>query len=79
MFVQLTTGMSASLLVAARWSKSSLSNPDGSCVELAALDGAVAVRDSRDPHGPALICSPAAFRRFLLGVKEGEFNEAHAH
>ena len=38
------------------WTKSSWSNPDGNCVEVATLpDGDIAVRNSRDPEGPALV------------------------
>ena len=37
-----------------RWVKSSYSFANGNCVEVAALPGAVAVRDSKDPGGPVL-------------------------
>ncbi|HEV7830876.1 MAG TPA: DUF397 domain-containing protein, partial [Pseudonocardiaceae bacterium] len=38
------------------WRKSQASNPNGDCVELAHLaSGSVAVRNSRDPRGPALV------------------------
>ncbi|URM97185.1 DUF397 domain-containing protein [Actinomadura madurae] len=46
------------------WRKStrSLSN-GGECVELAGMAGAVvAVRDSKDPHGPVLLLTRAALR-----------------
>ncbi|WP_232246364.1 DUF397 domain-containing protein [Kitasatospora mediocidica] len=33
----------------------------------------VPVRDSKDPHGPALLFSPAAFAVFVAGVKAGDF------
>jgi hypothetical protein len=40
------------------WRKSSHSGSDGGeCVELAGVDGKVAVRDSKDPHGPVLVVS----------------------
>lgn len=55
---------------ALRWRKSSHSGGDeGACVELAGLPGAVAVRDSKDPHGPSLALSPAAFRTLLADLK----------
>jgi Domain of unknown function (DUF397) len=70
------TGASADLLVGATWRKSSHSGYNGNCVEVAALeDGAVAVRNSRDPHGPALIYTQAEIAAFLAGVKDGEFDD----
>ncbi|MBB4790136.1 DUF397 domain-containing protein [Streptomyces nodosus] len=59
----------------ARWIKSRHSNAEGNCVEVAALaDGAIAVRNSRDPEGPALVYTSAEVRAFLAGAKEGEFD-----
>ena len=60
-------GLSAGLLTQANWRKSSRSGALGNCVELALLaGGSVAVRNSRDPRGPALIC-PATGLDALLG------------
>ncbi|GAA3422555.1 DUF397 domain-containing protein [Streptosporangium vulgare] len=36
------------------------------------LPGIVAVRDSKDPYGPMLTFSPAAWGDFLAGVRSGE-------
>lgn len=59
-----------------RWRKSSASNPSGNCVELAALPGgAVAMRNSRHPAGPALVYTRAEVAAFLAGVKNGEFDD----
>ena len=58
------------------WRKSSRSNGQGGqCVEVAVnLPGIVAVRDSKNPHGPKLIFTPAEWRAFLAGVQDGEFD-----
>ena len=56
------------------WRKSSHSGQAGSCVEVAGtLQGAVAVRDSKDPDGPALVLAHAAWRALACRVKGGEF------
>ena len=63
------------LLVAATWQKSHHSNPSGECVEMAALPGtAVAIRNSRDPDGPALICTKDEVGALIEGAKNGEFD-----
>lgn len=68
-------GVPAGQLRGARWQKSSASNPSGNCVELAKLpDGAVAVRNSRDPSGPALVYTRAEITAFLRGAKDGDFD-----
>ncbi len=69
-------GIPADQLVSAAWRKSKVSNPYGSCVEVAELPGdAIAVRNSRHPSGPALIYTRAEIRAFLAGVKNGEFDD----
>jgi Domain of unknown function (DUF397) len=70
------SGVPAGKLPSARWRKSTASNPSGSCVELAELPGgAVAVRNSRDAEGPALIYPRDEMAAFLRGMKNGEFDE----
>jgi hypothetical protein len=69
-------GMSAGLLAVAGWRKSAHSGAQGNCIEVAALaDGEIAVRNSRDPHGPALIYTKAELAAFLAGAKDGEFDD----
>lgn len=56
------------------WRKSSFSKQKGNCVELAPLPtGGVAVRDSKDPHGPALRFTQAEWAAFIAGMAAGEF------
>lgn len=57
-------------LTVAAWRRSSRSASNGGqCVELAATEHAVLVRDSKDPGGPALAFGTAAFQRFLTAIK----------
>ena len=48
------------------WIKSSYSTADGpDCVEAAAVPDLILVRDSKDPEGPRLNLTPAAWAAFL--------------
>ena len=58
----------------ARWIKSSYSTNNGTCVEIAAITGAVAARDSKNPGGPVLVFGPAAFGSFLQAIRSGAFD-----
>ncbi len=67
--------MSTTGLTSATWRKSSRSNQAYSCVEVAELGGGDrAVRDSKNPSGPALICTPAEWATFTAGIRAGEFD-----
>ena len=72
---KIRNGMRASKLQHVSWQKSQRSNSQGNCVEMARLpDGAVAVRNSRFPNGPALIYTPAEIEALILGTKDGDFD-----
>ncbi|HEX4061587.1 MAG TPA: DUF397 domain-containing protein [Streptosporangiaceae bacterium] len=62
-------------MTSAAWRKSSRSgngSQQNGCVEVARnLPGTVAVRDSKDPHGPVLAVVPAGWRHFIADVKAG--------
>jgi uncharacterized protein DUF397 len=59
-------------LTRATWRTSSYSgNNGGNCVEAAAADRTIAIRDSKDPHGPVLAFAPKDWQRFADRIKAG--------
>ncbi len=55
-----------------KWVKSSYSANSGDCIEVARnIPGIVAVRDSKDPHGPVLRFTADEWRRLTERVKAG--------
>ncbi|MEU1281891.1 DUF397 domain-containing protein [Streptomyces sp. NPDC005805] len=75
MCVEFVNGMPAGALTGTTWIKSSHSNATGNCVELAALpDGRIAVRNSRDPQGPALVYTREEVAAFVAGARDGDFD-----
>ena len=58
-----------------RWFTSSFSGGNGdTCVEVAFLTGAIAVRDTKDRALPPHRYSAACWAEFLTGVRAGEFD-----
>lgn len=64
----------------AAWRTSSHSGANGSCVEVAPVPGAhpaggqIAVRDSKDRDGPALVFSARQWRALAAGIRDGAFD-----
>jgi hypothetical protein len=62
-------------LSALQWQKSRRSNPSGNCVEMAVLpSGGIAMRNSREPHGPMLIYTVEEIAAFIGGARDGDFD-----
>jgi len=59
-------------LSCALWRKSTYSGGNGSCVEMADLGTAAAVRDSKDRNGPKLVFAADEWRSFVDGIKAGK-------
>jgi hypothetical protein len=60
-------------LSAAEWRKSSFSGAAQNCVEVAGnLPGIVAIRDSKNPDGPALVVSRTRWDAFVAAIKARE-------
>jgi hypothetical protein len=58
------------------WIKSRRSGPiSDNCVEAAAIPGGVAVRDSKNPAGPALLFTTDEWDAFVVGAKDGDFDD----
>lgn len=57
------------------WRASSYSGASGNCVEVADLvNGHRAVRDSKDPTGPALMFTAVEWVAVTAGVRSGDFD-----
>ncbi|SHN24150.1 DUF397 domain-containing protein [Actinacidiphila paucisporea] len=68
---------SSATLVGVAWRRSSHSTAANNCVEAAALpSGRVAVRDSKDVAGPALLFPTAAWTSFVHALADGALRSA---
>jgi len=55
-----------------RWRKSTYSSTNGgNCIEVGTGPGTIAVRDSKDLTGPALVFAPGRWQAFTRAVKDG--------
>ncbi|MFF4381030.1 DUF397 domain-containing protein [Kitasatospora sp. NPDC001547] len=64
-------------LAGAKWRKSTYSNGQGGCIEVAdGYRGVMPVRDSKDPLGPALVFPAEEWVSFVAAVRSSEFSEA---
>ena len=61
-------------LSTAKWRKSSRSGNNG-CVEVAFVEGRVAVRDSKDRGGPILVFTSLEWVAFIEAVRDREFDQ----
>jgi hypothetical protein len=60
-------------LLRAAWHKSARSGENG-CVEVAFLNGQVAVRDSKNKSGPVLVFTDVEWQAFIGGVLDRQPN-----
>lgn len=50
-------------------------NSSPNCVQVARHGATIAVRNSTDPAGPAVLFTSAEMSAFMAGVKDGEFDD----
>lgn len=77
--MNIRNGMRSTEITGVNWQKSRGlvcdEHSNSACVEAAGLDdGRVAVRNSTDPSGPALVFTSAEWSAFAGGVREGQFD-----
>lgn len=61
------------------WFRSSYSNDQGgACVEGGVLPDAMAVRDSKVPHGPAFVVPASSWTAFIGSLNAGHFKAKRA-
>ncbi|MCP2342048.1 DUF397 domain-containing protein [Actinomadura rupiterrae] len=54
------------------WRKATRSEQTGQCVELAALETGIGVRDSKSPDGPKLVLDRSSFHSLVLEIRTGD-------
>lgn len=57
------------------WRKSSFSGANGDCVEVAAAEGRIAFRHSKEPEQGTLLYTRSELAAFIEGCKAGEFDD----
>lgn len=65
--------MAALDLSRATWRKSTRSQANGNCVEVAEVQNVIAVRDSKNPSGPTLAFDRTDWAAFVNGIHAGDF------
>ena len=58
----------------AGWRKARRSMANGNCVEVRPVNGAIAVRDSKNPNGNVLAYDAASWNAFTTAARQGRFD-----
>ena len=58
-----------------KWRKSSFSSSQGDCVEIAAIDDGVDVRNSKRPDDGTVAFTRGELAAWIAGCKAGEFDD----
>lgn len=53
-----------------RWRTSSYSGSSNNCIQAATSSPGIALRDSKNPHGPVLTITSRAWRDFIQAIKD---------
>ncbi|MEN3586201.1 DUF397 domain-containing protein [Streptomyces sp. ZYX-F-203] len=66
--------MTSASTLPVRWRKSSYSSTNGGeCLDVGDGLPVVPIRDSKDPHGPALVFEPSAWSSFVAAVQHDDY------